>query len=963
MFKKSIKLMMLGAAAGLVLTAAMPVTGLAQRIQFYNEDMSAYTNGANPAWHWSADGEGKKVGWFVGYSAGGSIGQSVYDFDSTVGNAVIEDAPIVPQGKALTVAPDKSFGNIYYRIDTIANTTKLIALNDSLTGPASYYMQWTMYVPAVTEGVDFTYNENHPRMTVALHSTNSSNSSRYEAGAEYIKDSDGNIICKPVFFDRGNGQWINGSAIQPGNYYNFLLKLDAVNSPDATNPDKVSFKVWKYGASEPAAYSISYDFVPAAGYENLIVFEPKHYGVWNNAKHSFSGFQMNGYDGEDITNAADVFAAAQAWNPVFPTYAETAEELNSALAAAAEPSNGVSVTYRLNSKSTDCLSISNGTFTLKPPSSSQENRQYALEATFTKGNAVTTKSYPITVIKTPDIGDEYIYDNESAEFTTSGADWTTGEYGYAYNGTFVSDGSMDDDLLQTASWSPYINKHGYYEVYLYWYAADNRPDKARVIVENFNGKDTSHTVNQKEQGGWHLVDTFEFKEGVNTVSIQANSKGYTAADALKIKLVSTDNLTQPTPAPVLKNYTGASCFNIVKDDSGNFHLTENGEIFDIHGICYDSNTSYEELSTAKEAGANIVRFYGAEDLYNGALDVCYELGLKAMVQVWVNGSGSGGFDYNNKNMYNGYVNYWKKVINDFKDHPALALWCVNNEAEDTDVNGEVYETIEELTRYIKEVDPYHPVATAFAGCYYPPQEKLKLLAPSVDILGCNVYKYIGDMSNNTQISGWVKPTLVTEFGPNGTWETYSQTSWGALIEPGGAEKADLYRTRYTDYVKTNRNGIGSFAFCFENAVGSIGTESWYAFMFDGMKTTVLHEMQYAWTGQYADNVAPRINSFTVNGKTADSSLIVSPGETMTVAMSAADRDNDTLTYHADIREEINTAVTSKTPRVCTAAVNSANGSISINAPDVPGWYRIYAYVTDGNNNVCVDNFPIYVKQQ
>ena len=397
---KNKKIVLGGTLACLALSVVLPMTAFANRLQFYNDDMSSYASGANPAWHWSTDGQGKQVGWFTNYIPSGTIGSSSYDFTSPVENAAVIDEPLMPQGKELTIAAGKEFGNIYYRIDTIADTTKLISLNSSLSGPKSYYMRWVMYVPAVKENVNFTYNDYHPRMTLALHSTNS-NSSRYEAGVEYIKNADGNIICKPVFFDRGNGQWTNGTELQQGKYYNFLLKLDAVKTPNASDKDNVSLKVWQYGADEPAAYSLSYSFIPTSDPENIIIIEPKHYGVWNNAKHSFSDFQIDGYDGSDITNAETVFTAAQAWNPQIPSMVNNANDVNDALAAARQP-DGVSVSYALNSAADGKASFnSDGTLSLIRPMGGAEDYSFALEATFTKGNAATRKSYPVTVSAHP----------------------------------------------------------------------------------------------------------------------------------------------------------------------------------------------------------------------------------------------------------------------------------------------------------------------------------------------------------------------------------------------------------------------------------------------------------------------------------------------------------------------------------------------------------------------------------
>lgn len=581
-------------------------------------------------------------------------------------------------------------------------------------------------------------------------------------------------------------------------------------------------------------------------------------------------------------------------------------------------------------------------------------------------NEVVKEDAPVE--KPVEVGDEFIYDTSSPEFSTSGGSWVTEQSDEALKGKYMSDGDIGDAYLQFAKWSPKVKVHGHYEVYLRWPGGNDRPDSAKVIVENFEKKDSSHVVDQtKDSGQWNLIGEYEFKEGVNSIILQANARGYTAADAVKIKLVSTDNLTEGTSNSSmyseLKNYRGEKPdrYNIVMDDNQHFYLTRNGEVLDVHGACYDYRSKLEDiLPVFKEAGGNMIRIYGSDALYQGVLDLCYELGITCMVQIWVERTDS--MNYSDPARYLEHLTYWKKVIDDFKDHPSIAMWCVNNEAEVSDQGGEVYTMTEELARYIKEVDPYHPVATMFAGCGTTPQTNLMTLMPSIDILGVNVYEAVNQVYDNTMKAGWNGPVVVGEFGPDGTWEV-DRTDWGAVIEQPNGEKGDLYRTRYLTDILGNTKGIGGFAFCMANAVGAEGTETWYAFLIDGMETPVMHEMRYAWTGKYAANVAPRISKFTINGKEPADGLVVAPGEEMTVSLSASDKESDALSYSVDVKEEIRLTVTAREPLTFSSAQDTSNpDSIKVKAPDVPGWYRVYAKVTDGHNNVCMDNFPIYVKQ-
>jgi len=330
-----------------------------------------------------------------------------------------------------------------------------------------------------------------------------------------------------------------------------------------------------------------------------------------------------------------------------------------------------------------------------------------------------------------------------------------------------------------------------------------------------------------------------------------------------------------------------------------------------------------------------------------------------MAGIWIPKTSE--LDYSNKKLYTEYVNRQKKAIDTFKDHPALAFWSVNNESEGSDTQGEVYAMIEEVTRYIKKVDPYHPVTTVFAGSSVTKQEKLMEFAPSVDILSINSYKGIASCYPSTVDSGWRGPLIVSEYGPDGTWEC-SRTSWGVVLEMPNDEKADLYRTRHLTNIMNNNKGVGGYAFCLPYAVGYEGTLTWYGFIFNGKKTPIMHEMQYAWTGKYADNVAPRVKSVMLNNKKADENIILAPSDDIELEITVTDRENDTLTYGFEIREEVNTSVTDKYPRLIEKVDNLNTNKAKMKVPSVPGYYRVYAYAYDGHDNVGVDNIPIYVKQ-
>ncbi len=581
----------------------------------------------------------------------------------------------------------------------------------------------------------------------------------------------------------------------------------------------------------------------------------------------------------------------------------------------------------------------------------------------TVSNTVEKQANKKVTVSLSNPGNEVVLD----VLSVSGGNWKKETDRKDYGGDYWVDGEVSANFKQFAKWKPEIEKDGKYEIYMRWPAGENRPSKAKFILKNANFVLGTAVVDQtKNANQWNLIGEYNlYKSDPHAMSLWANSDGITAAGQVKVKFVSED--VPPKENKLMsyerKDYTSDTQdkYNIVLDDNGKFFFTKNGDIYNINGICYSNTTKYieEGLKYFVEAGGNMIRTYSTQEFEDGLLDYAYEHGIGVMGGISIPKSQD---FYTDEEEYRSFVESEKKRIDEFKDHPALVMWSVNNESEGADINGEIYALIEELAAYIKSVDHNHPISTSFAGCGTEKQTKLKALAPSVEILGMNAYRGIKSAYPSSVESGWNAPIMVTEYGPDGTWES-TRTSWNAVIEQNNSEKANLYRERHLTHIMNNNKGIGGFAFCLPYAVGAEGTLSWYGFVFEGMRTPIMDEMQYAWSGTYPSNVAPRISSFTANNKTAEDNITVEPGETLEMYIEATDKNNDNLTYHFDIYDEIQSELTGKLPLRVFSAENPQNSNkLEITVPNVPGYYRIYGYVKDGKGNVDVNNIPIYVKE-
>jgi hypothetical protein len=126
-------------------------------------------------------------------------------------------------------------------------------------------------------------------------------------------------------------------------------------------------------------------------------------------------------------------------------------------------------------------------------------------------------------------------------------------------------------------------------------------------------------------------------------------------------------------------------------------------------------------------------------------------------------------------------------------------------------------------------------------------------------------------------------------------------------------------------------------------------------------------MQYLWSGKWPKNRAPHLESVRLDDKKVLDFIYLSPGKIYPAEISVTDPDNDKLTTRWELLPEstdLKTGGDRETrPKAITGLVKSnAVNKAMITAPDQEGAYRLFIYVSDGNNNVATANIPFFVKK-
>ena len=273
---------------------------------------------------------------------------------------------------------------------------------------------------------------------------------------------------------------------------------------------------------------------------------------------------------------------------------------------------------------------------------------------------------------------------------------------------------------------------------------------------------------------------------------------------------------------------------------GNFELLKNGVPYYIKGA-----GAKDHFDLLVKSGANSIRVWSTNN--KAFLDSAHHYGLTVTLGLHVRPERSG-MDYNDEYAVKGQIEYLKNEVLKYKDHPALLVWGIGNEVDLKYSNFKVWETIEILAKFIKEVDPNHPTMTVIAGVDPSKAFHIKKYCPSVDILGLNVYGSIENAGANLRKFNWDKPYIVSEWGVNGPFEA-KKTSWKAKIEPPNGVKADQRKRRYIELIEKDKERcLGSYCFLWGQKQES--TATWHGmFLSNGNPTEAVDVMQYCWTGE------------------------------------------------------------------------------------------------------------------
>ena len=410
-------------------------------------------------------------------------------------------------------------------------------------------------------------------------------------------------------------------------------------------------------------------------------------------------------------------------------------------------------------------------------------------------------------------------------------------------------------------------------------------------------------------------------------------------------------------AHVFIAYSQVNKVEVIANSSGNFELLRNGEPYYIKGAGAKSH-----FDLLVESGANSIRIWSTNR--KELLDSAHNHGLTVTLGLHVRPERSG-MDYNNEYAVKGQIEYLKNEILKYKDHPALLVWGIGNEVDLRYSNFKVWETIEVLAKFIKEVDPNHPTMTVIAGVDPSKAFYIKKYCPSIDILGINVYGSIENAGANLRKFNWDKPYIVSEWGVNGPFEA-RKTSWKAKIEPPNGIKADQRLRRYKELIEKDKElCLGSYCFLWGQKQES--TATWHGmFLSNGNPTEAVDVMRFCWKGEWPESRAPSIKDISLNNIGWRKDHIIAPSTQATLTIKYLYHNNkkvivEYMLYPEAFSNKIGGDIQKSPDPIKLEIINQSDGQLTFVAPNKKGAYRLFAFVKNEKKQSSVANIPFLVE--
>lgn len=399
---------------------------------------------------------------------------------------------------------------------------------------------------------------------------------------------------------------------------------------------------------------------------------------------------------------------------------------------------------------------------------------------------------------------------------------------------------------------------------------------------------------------------------------------------------------------------------IASTDFG-YQLLRDGEPYTVRG----AGMAIDDIERFAAHGGNSIRNWtttGDHQSTQELLDAAYAHGVTVALCLSLKAE-RWGFDYDDADAVAAQLQAMREEVIKYRDHPALLVWIIGNELNHSYTNPRVWDAINDVARMIHELDPNHPATTATEGFKQDAIDNIATRAPDIDFVSFQLYGELFVLPERIAAAQFKLPFMVTEWGTVGYWEV-DKTTWDAPIERTSSEKAGLFLRGQQEILDSLKGQlIGSYAFFWGQKQER--TPTWFGvFSEQGEETEAVDALHYLWIGAWPDKRSPQVRAITLDGKDPKASVVLSPGARVEARIEVVDPDNDSLTYHWELKRESDATQVGGDHEESIANLdglieNTGAANTFLAVPE-PGKYRLFAYAYDGEGHAAHANIPFQV---
>jgi hypothetical protein len=411
-----------------------------------------------------------------------------------------------------------------------------------------------------------------------------------------------------------------------------------------------------------------------------------------------------------------------------------------------------------------------------------------------------------------------------------------------------------------------------------------------------------------------------------------------------------------------KEYTATGKVHVVRDGD-RFTLIRDQKPFVIKGVA-----GFTHLKELHDAGGNTIRTWDTTNLQN-ILDSAQHYNIAVMAGLPLYNSNHVNDYYSDPLAMKNLQQKMEAVVDRYKDHPALLMWCLGNELDYFyEPQDDFFTAYNNLLKMIHQKDPHHPVTTALLNFgkknIYHAQSKV----PDLDLISINTYGRISSLKEDLDSFSWYwdGPFVIGEWGINGYWECDS-TAWGAPIEDTSTKKAEQYKAIYeTQMPHDNPRYLGSMVFYW--GFQHEKTPTWFSmFSDDGARSASIGSLTEIWNGPSSFQPGPPLEYMLIDQKGARDNLIYQPNTVHKAEMVLKQPAGELRLrwevlpedWYKEQRDDSNKNKIS--PPALDSVFSETDGlTATFRAPKTEGPYRVYCWIYDAYGNFASANTPFYV---